>query len=331
MFVTQARSRPHIAATLNHAGVVGNGGAPWTSAMVRSVLSNELCVGNYVYNRKTTKLKGITKHNAEEDLVRVRLFKPLISPKLFQEAQALLMSQNHYRVSGEDMLDRLRRLLKAKGRLSASLIAQCPYTLSTTAYRHRFGTLGAAYARIGYTGAPWPWRDKYEVAPDDDRILESLRQLRAEHGYLSSALIRADPTLPTPCTLAKRYGSLRAAYAMAGFAKTRSELVVEAAARRKAKRAQAGVGWFDQVRAGPSTRRIEDEVLLGHLRRLLTAHGYLSAALIRSDPEICSEAPFYRRFGSLVEAYAAVGFTRTRSELASLMRRRRNALLAPTG
>ncbi len=40
MFVTQARSRPHIAATLNHAGVVGNGGAPWTSAMVRSVLSN---------------------------------------------------------------------------------------------------------------------------------------------------------------------------------------------------------------------------------------------------------------------------------------------------
>lgn len=50
----------------------------------------------------------------------------------------------------EDLLEELRQLLAARGRLNSSLIEASAITRRPGAYIRRFGSLIAAYARIGY-------------------------------------------------------------------------------------------------------------------------------------------------------------------------------------
>lgn len=50
----------------------------------------------------------------------------------------------------EDLLDELRRLFAARGKLSSSLIEASEITRAPNTYIRRFGSLVAAYARIGY-------------------------------------------------------------------------------------------------------------------------------------------------------------------------------------
>lgn len=54
------------------------------------------------------------------------------------------------RPTDEDLLGELRRLLAARGKLSSSLIEASPLTRSPNTYIRRFGSLIAAYGRIGY-------------------------------------------------------------------------------------------------------------------------------------------------------------------------------------
>lgn len=50
----------------------------------------------------------------------------------------------------EDLLEELRRLLAARGKLSSSLIEASEITRAPNTYIRRFGSLVAAYARVGY-------------------------------------------------------------------------------------------------------------------------------------------------------------------------------------
>lgn len=50
----------------------------------------------------------------------------------------------------EELLAELRRLLAMRGKLSMSLIEASPLTRSPNVYIRRFGSLTAAYGRIGY-------------------------------------------------------------------------------------------------------------------------------------------------------------------------------------
>lgn len=50
----------------------------------------------------------------------------------------------------EDLLEELRRLLAARGKLTSSLIEASEITRAPNTYIRRFGSLVAAYARIGY-------------------------------------------------------------------------------------------------------------------------------------------------------------------------------------
>lgn len=50
----------------------------------------------------------------------------------------------------EDLLEELRRLLAARGKLSSSLIEASEITRAPNTYIRRFGSLVATYARIGY-------------------------------------------------------------------------------------------------------------------------------------------------------------------------------------
>ncbi len=54
------------------------------------------------------------------------------------------------RPTDEDLLDELRRLLAARGKLTSSLIEASQFTHAPNTYIRRFGSLIVAYARIGY-------------------------------------------------------------------------------------------------------------------------------------------------------------------------------------
>lgn len=54
------------------------------------------------------------------------------------------------RPTDEELLEELRRLLAARGKLSSSLIEASEITRAPNTYIRRFGSLVAAYARIGY-------------------------------------------------------------------------------------------------------------------------------------------------------------------------------------
>jgi DNA invertase Pin-like site-specific DNA recombinase len=177
-FIEERRTEAQIADLLNVAGVGGEGGRPWTRATVHEVLTNEKYVGHNVYNRVSFKLKKARVRNPPELWVRRDgAFQPLVEPKDFYLAKGIIL-ERHRRLSDDEMLERLRQLLARAGRLSAELIDQDDAMPSSTAYRHRFGTLLAAYAHIDYT------------PPCDYAYLEVRRRLGAIHPTIVEGIVR---------------------------------------------------------------------------------------------------------------------------------------------
>jgi DNA invertase Pin-like site-specific DNA recombinase len=150
-FVYDQRNASAIAAELNAEGVPFIGARRWSGDAVFRLLRSELMVGVYVYNRTSSLLAGRLTLNPSDDWVRVKLFEPIISPKLFARAQARMPAPLWSRRSRGEMLAGLRELLRKHGRLSAELIDQSRETPCVNTYYHHFRSLGAAYAAIGYT------------------------------------------------------------------------------------------------------------------------------------------------------------------------------------
>jgi DNA invertase Pin-like site-specific DNA recombinase len=57
------------------------------------------------------------------------------------------------------------------------------------------------------------------------------------------------------------------------------------------------------------SRRLSNEEMLNGLRRLFEQHGYLSGLIIDEQEDLPSSGAYQSRFGSLLRAYALVGFT----------------------
>ncbi|MFC5310327.1 recombinase family protein [Azospirillum rugosum] len=168
-FVQERRSETEIAALLNAEGKRTDFGRPWTRGTVHQLLSNEKYIGANVYNRVSCKLKGKRVVNRPEMWIRADgAFAPLVDPQVFQAAQALILARSQ-RLSDLEMLERLKVLLAHQGYLSGLVIDECEGMPSSSAYRHRFGSLVRAYSLIGYH----PRRDY--------RYIEINRRLRELH------------------------------------------------------------------------------------------------------------------------------------------------------
>ena len=76
-------------------------------------------------------------------------FEPIIDEQTFQEAQRILLGRTANK-SDEELLDLLRSLLLAQGRLSLRMIQNSDSLPSPSVYRNRFGSLRKAYQLIGY-------------------------------------------------------------------------------------------------------------------------------------------------------------------------------------
>jgi DNA invertase Pin-like site-specific DNA recombinase len=176
-FVQDGNTEREIADLLNQRGVRTDLGRPWTRGTVHQVLISEKYIGNNVWNRGSFKLKKKRVRNSPDMWIRAEeAFEPLVERALFDAAQAIIRERSH-KLTSEEMLTALQRLLQERGYLSGLVIDETDQLPSSSAYQSRFGSLLRAYEMVGY-------------APDRDyRYIEINRALRRMYPQIVTDVI----------------------------------------------------------------------------------------------------------------------------------------------
>jgi DNA invertase Pin-like site-specific DNA recombinase len=176
-FVKEGKTEGEIAANLNDRGLRTDLGRHWTRGTVHQVLINEKYIGNNVWNRGSFKLKKKRVRNSPDMWIRAEgAFEPIVDRTLFEAAQAIIHERS-YKLSDEEMLAALQRLLQDRGYLSGLVIDESEHLPSSSAYQSRFGSLLRAYGLVGFT-------------PDRDyRYIEVNRELRRMHPQIVTGTI----------------------------------------------------------------------------------------------------------------------------------------------
>ncbi len=169
-------SEREIAGHLNRRALVTDLGRPWTRGSVHQLLINEKYIGNNVWGRTSFKLKSAHVRNAPDQWIRSDgAFAGIVPLDLFERAHSIIRARSD-RLSDDQMLERLGRILEQRGSLSGMIIDEVDECPSSSAYRSRFGSLLRAYALVGFS-------------PDHDyRYLETNRKLRALHPGVLAAV-----------------------------------------------------------------------------------------------------------------------------------------------
>ena len=177
-FLEEGKPESDIAATLNTEGLVTDLGRAWTRGTVHQVLTNEKYIGNNVYHRTSFKLKLRHVVNAPADWIRAdSVFEGIVDREQFQRAREIILARSQ-RLTNEEMLERLRGVLTQHGRISGMIIDEAEGLPSSAAFRHRFGSLVAAYRLIGYD-------------PEIDYgFIETNRRLRKQHPEVVESIVR---------------------------------------------------------------------------------------------------------------------------------------------
>jgi DNA invertase Pin-like site-specific DNA recombinase len=177
-FVNEGKNELEIARALNAQGVLTDFARAWTRATIHQVLTNEKYIGNNVYHRTSFKLKLKHVVNPQEKWIRADgKFEGIIEPSLFHTAQGIILARSR-KLSNDEMLEKLRGVLKQHGRISGILIDETDDLPSSTAFRSRFGSLVSAYQLIGYDSGI------------DYGFVEINRKLREEHPKIVASVIR---------------------------------------------------------------------------------------------------------------------------------------------
>ena len=168
-FIGEGKSESDIAKLLNERGVVTDFGRAWNRATIHQVLTNEKYIGNNVYHRTSFKLKLKHVVNPQEKWIRADgIFEGIVEPSLFHTAQGIILARSR-KLSNDEMLEKLRGVLKKHGRICGMLIDEADDLPSSAAFSHRFGSLVSAYRLIGYEPGI------------DYSFIEINRKLRMEH------------------------------------------------------------------------------------------------------------------------------------------------------
>jgi hypothetical protein len=150
-FVREGLLESEIASALNGRGLETDFGRRWTRGTVHQILTSEKYIGNNVYHRTSFKLKKKHVNNPPDRWIRAEaVFEGIIDPEIYFQAQGIIIERSR-RFTNDEMLDKLRGILQKHGRISGILIDECEEVPSSAAFRHRFGSLIAAYSLIGYT------------------------------------------------------------------------------------------------------------------------------------------------------------------------------------
>ena len=177
--------------------------------------ANELYRGVYIYNRTSQRLKQGTTRNDKSMWVRTPIMEPLVSADLFEAAQVRLRMQGRQQFSEEYLLAHLRKIVGDRDRISVREIdAAGPPSLTT--YYVRFRRLSAALRKAGLNASVVERRSP-KCAYDREVVVRRLHDVLRLHGFLTMALVDADPELPSSSQVRKMFGSILTAYRAAGW------------------------------------------------------------------------------------------------------------------
>ena len=176
-FLEEKLTEAEIAERLNTRGLTTDLGRAWTRGTVHQLLTNEKYLGNNVYHRTSFKLKRKHVQNPPDMWIRVPgAFPAIVTPEDFLRVQEIIIARAK-RYTDEEMLEKLREVLREHGRISGVIIDEREDLPSSAAFRNRFGSLVRAYQLIGYT-------------PETDYgFIEVNRYLRQKHPEIVQAVI----------------------------------------------------------------------------------------------------------------------------------------------
>jgi DNA invertase Pin-like site-specific DNA recombinase len=150
-FADGHKSLTAIAKGLNAEGIRFVTGNKWRVSSVTKVLRNPQYIGTQVWGRTTELLSGPSRKVPKDQwVVREHAFTPIISPELFQRAQEGF-AEFTLHLSNEQLLERLRLVLRQHGKLNSQIIEESRSCPGLTTYRQRFGGLLNVYRRLGYS------------------------------------------------------------------------------------------------------------------------------------------------------------------------------------
>jgi DNA invertase Pin-like site-specific DNA recombinase len=165
-YVADRRGTQEIARMLNKRRIPCEGGRPWTRYIVRRMVTNPKYIGANVTNRLSAKLRGRRVNNPPEMWVRKdNAFEAIIDPELYRKAEEEADARSAL-LTDEQLLERLRQLLREHGKLSERLLKATPDMPCGHVYSKRFGGLAEAYRRVGYK----PYRNLSWVARDQPLV-----------------------------------------------------------------------------------------------------------------------------------------------------------------
>ncbi len=151
LFLQDGMPERVIASVLNREGIPNEVGGLWSRGTIHQILTNEKYVGHNVYNRTSFKLKLQHVQNPPEAWVRKEhAFEAIVPFDLFERVQAVIAARSVH-LDDRQMLEALRSLLERHGALSGMLIDEEEGVPSSSAFRHRFGSLLRAYSLVGYS------------------------------------------------------------------------------------------------------------------------------------------------------------------------------------
>ncbi|MCR5879443.1 recombinase family protein [Phenylobacterium sp. J367] len=229
LFVVAGMRTATIADLLNGEGVPGEGGVRWTFDRVRRILTSEKYAGVLVLG----KTEGMLTHRwfvPRKDWVRVEgAVAPLVTPQMFALAQRQFHLPRSRRPTQEALLDELRRVWIEHGRISTLLINSHPETHCSATMIKTFGSMDAAYARLGYTpsrrqragqqnsarGRDARWRGHAPL--NEEEALIALARHWRRVGRISANTIDADPELASADWFCRRFGGMANVYARLGY------------------------------------------------------------------------------------------------------------------
>lgn len=165
-----------------------------------------------------------------------------------------------------------------------------------------------------------------EIYVSNEQLLDGLRRLYATHGYLTSSIIDADPLTPIARTYRTRFGSLFTAYRLVGYEPPAERLCGAARDLQAVERAKTDNGLALPVEPSPvelvaheaAVEDVQDirpgyrpessERMIELLGILYEREGRLTGVLIDDEPDMPCARAYFERFGSMLAAYALVGF-----------------------
>jgi DNA invertase Pin-like site-specific DNA recombinase len=273
-----------IAETLTNDGAPAGAKRVWSASLVRLILRDALYVGRFVANRFGGQLGGPREKRPLVEWETLEGFvEPILDSALFERAQRR-MGQGPLRLTDDEMIAGLRRLRGQAGRLNGSLIKKDRALPGPGSFRTRFGSLPAAYDRVGVK------RTRQSAAPRMGPFASRLAEL-----------LEADQHQPRCARLSG--SALWAIMVTEGYQGSLGTVRTNARAWRR----------HQGLPLQPRTPSLGEAELLNGLRRILAETGRLDTYVINADRFVPCVRIYARTFGSLSEAYRRIGYTPIRT------------------